>query len=556
MSKRTAENLVRHNRKSLAHQRLGRKEAPGGEEGKKELSLDALGELITKTVKAALPADLTALTPEKLKGFVTEAIADAKKVTDAEKKKLSTENIPGIVTAVAEAAKAFLAELDENDDDDDEEAKAAKAATEAAAKAASTGITADAIEGIVLKCLKGFKMPSRRAFEEADGEKNFFIEDGEREGNLTVCHKQLLNCVLGKPSEKDISSDLLKKAIGRGERELNGLTRRRYGNAGYKALTVAGSGTGAEWVPSDLSSELFRRLYMASPLAQYMMAREIVMPTDNYQYPLRTTRPKWFNRPNSTAPIEGSLGTGKFTLVAEKLMSHIKTEYELTEDSIIPVLPQILEDMGASGAEAWESSIINGDISGTHQDSDTNAVTGAPEKAFVGLRKMALAGDLKVSFATGGITKDNLKALKKKIGRYGQIASNLAYLVGVNAYNDMVNLDEVFTMDKFGNQATIQTGELFFYKGVQIMQCSGIREDLNADGVYDGITTTKGSVVLAYLPHFLTGRRRDFTVETFKDILLQQNWIVASFRKAFQAQETPSASTGITPLAIGYNYTS
>lgn len=53
---------------------------------------------------------------------------------------------------------------------------------------------------------------------------------------------------------------------------------------------------------------------------------------------------------------------------------------------------------------------------------------------------------------------------------------------------------------------------------------------------------------------FLTGRRREFTVELDRDITTQKNIMVASFRKGMIPMETPSAS--ITTVCCGYNYTS
>ncbi len=291
---------------SPARQRLGRKEAGGGDGGKKELTVADLNEQIAKSVKTALGEVITL---DQVKSAVAEAITAAETAAKAAKQKLTADNVEGIIADSIKRANTLIEEAAAAGDDDDKgegtaEEKAAKAAK--AALAATGGATLADIEAIVKKCLKGYKQPSRREFEgeggEGDDPHGYFIPDGERAGNLTVCHKQLLNCVLSKGIDEGIPSDLMKKATRRGETELDGLRRKRFGGfravSGFKALTVAGSGTGAEWVPSDLSSELYRRLYMASPLAQYMMAREIVMPTDNYQYPLRTTRPRWYGRGN------------------------------------------------------------------------------------------------------------------------------------------------------------------------------------------------------------------------------------------------------------------
>lgn len=544
--------------------RVGQKD--NSNKDKDEVKADQFKSLITDAVKAAIPEG-SGVTIEQVQKCIDDSLA----AHESAKKKLDKDGAQSLVTEIVTAVKALKpvekkTVTDDGSDEDKEgdtpEIKTAKKARrEAKQKAASDSegkVTLKAVQEIIDAAVKGIKFPSRKTHDTGeDDEGHFMIPEGDRVGNLPVASKQILNVCLGKGMNESIPESTLKRACQKGDRDLDRLRDVRYA-AGFKALTVGGANAGADWVPSDLSSTLYRRLYMESPLAQYMQSREIVMPTDNYTFPLLTTRPKFYGRANSTsiATQATNPGTGGFTLIAKKLMAQVELEYELEEDSIIPVIPQITTTLGEAAAEAWESCLINGDITATHQDSDINAIATAAEKSFVGLRKQAIAGSLVVDMSTGGVAKANLKAMRKKLGKYGKNPRNLVWLCGINGYNDMITMDEVFTLDKFGNKATVETGELFFYKGIQIMVCSGIREDLNASGVYDGSTTTKGSIMLAYLPHFLTGRRRDFTLEIDKDISAQTRWLVASFRKSFQAQEAPSLATGISPIVLGYNYNS
>ncbi len=585
-------------RKGAKSARFGRKSGTATPPEGEQLTKEGLKTMILEAVQKGVPNDL--LTEAKAKALITsildERIAEAdedKPITAKAAKAITTEAMKQVQAAAEEAkeiadrkekaaakkkkaAKAAGDDDEETGDDDDgeegdddelsdkeknaaiEAAKAAKKKAKAAKSTEEQALTVkgatELMEGMFNTMLEKMQLPGRKQHGGEDDDLHVYLEDGERSGNLSLHKKQLLNVCLRKEMNEGIRDSDLKVARAKGARDMDRLAATRYAG-GYKALTVAGVGSGNELVPSDLSSQLYRRIYLESPLAQYMLAREIQMPTDNYTFPLRTTRPKFYHRGNSVAAIESTPGTAEFTLSARKLMAKVSFEYELEEDSIVPVLPMILDDLGAAAAEAWESSIVNGDTTATHQDSDTNAITGAPEKAYVGLRKMALAGNLKVSFASGGIDQANTTVQRKMLKKYGRNPRDMVWLCGIQGYNDMLNLPEVFSLDKFGQRATVQTGELFFYKGVQIMLCSGIREDLNASGVYDGTTTTKGSFMLANLSHFITGRRRDFTMEMDKDISNQTKWLVASFRKAFSTIETPDLTGGITPISLGYNYT-
>ena len=116
----------------------------------------------------------------------------------------------------------------------------------------------------------------------------------------------------------------------------------------------------------------------------------------------------------------------------------------------------------------------------------------------------------------------------------------------------MEAIQNVATVDKFGAGATIVTGELTRFMGIPIIPSAFMREDLNASAVYDGSTTSKGSMLLLNKRGFLTGSRRQLTVETDRNIQTQTFMIVASFRKAFVPLETLSAT--ITPVSLGYNW--
>lgn len=372
-------------------------------------------------------------------------------------------------------------------------------------------------------------------------------------GNLPVHAKQLLNIMLMKPLNDGIGEDMVKQAVNLGDRmvqKYKSLARR-----GEKALTSTGTGTGDEFVPTDLSSELQRRLYLSSDLAALLAGREVDMPSQPYDYPLSTTRPTFYlEGTENTAATASNPGTGKITLNAKKLMGQIDFSYELEEDSIIPVLPFVQEQLGEAAADAYESAVINGDTTATHMDSDTELVAKAAERAFTGLRKLALAiSVLKLDLSTGGISEANLRAMKKAMKKYGVRVRDLVWICGAAGVNDVMGISNVSTLEKYGPRATILTGEIASFLGIPIIVSERCREDLNASGVYDGSTTTKGSILLARVDHFIPGRRRDFTVEAFRDVKSQQFNIVASFRRAFQPKETPSAT--IRSVVVGYNYT-
>ena len=392
-----------------------------------------------------------------------------------------------------------------------------------------------------------------------------------RGGNLTVGQKQLLNiCMLSAPQtaldasdgghgvkrptgmNDGITEDQLKRAQSNGQRSAKMVRDEvRYGQ---KVLTTGGSGTGLELVNTDLSSDLQTRLYLASTLAAQLVASEVQMPSNPFRFPLSTTRVTFYKGTEGTAADASTPGTSNITLDAEKLIGIAHYTYEADEDSIIAILPFLQQNMGDSAAAALEDAFINGDTTATHMDADTEAAGAAAHQTiFKGLRKYAIAGAIQSSFASGGISAANISALRKMMGKYGIKPSDLFILVGPSGYNDIISLEQTLTAEKAGpNAARILTGVAPSLYGMPIITSEVVRETLNASGVYDGNTITKGSLLIVHRPSWIVGVRRGFTVETDVDKSAQVNKVIASFRRAFMPMETPS--TSLPMVALGYNY--
>jgi hypothetical protein len=357
----------------------------------------------------------------------------------------------------------------------------------------------------------------------------------------------------GKSENDGIGESLLRDAEQRGQRAEKRLMHALRTKAGF---TTSDAGAGAEFMNESLSSVLLQRMYLESQLAAYFASREVPMPTNPFHYPLGTTLPSFYVTNEGADPTESTAGTGELTLNAKKLTGIVPYTYEADEDSIIAILPHTIAQLGEAAGLALEDAIINGDTAGTHQDTDYNAVTGHHAKLFDGMRKLTLAqAPLKISLATGGISTANIGVLRKALGRWGVNPKNLVIIAGVAGYNDLIMLPETLTAEKAGSQssARVLTGVAPNLLGMDIIPSPKMREDLNASGVFDNTTTTKGSIMLAYLPGWLQGVRRGFTLETDVDKKKQKRYVIASFRRDFKPVEGLNT---VRAAVLGYNYNS
>lgn len=414
----------------------------------------------------------------------------------------------------------------------------------------------ESIKGAMEAAFASIKLPSRMEHQGKgnDDPHDISLPISHRSGNLSVGAKQLLNVACRKSMNDGVADDLLLRANKNGAKALEVIRRQAQLGLSVKAI-ITSTTPGSNLIDVDLSSDIMQRLYLSSDLAAALMASELVMPTNPYKIPLSTTRPVFtIGGENSGPGADTAPGTGQVTLETKKLMAKVYYSYEQDEDQIVPILPWLQDQLARSGGEHFEGAVIGGDADGTHIDSDIQAA-GADNylKAFNGFRRAGLLNSAtKLDMSTGGISIANLAALRKLMKKWGVKPRDLLILVGPQVYNDLIALADTLRIDAVGqSQARLLTGEAPSIFGIPILVSEGMREDLNASGVYDGSTTTKKSIVMLHRPSWIVGVKRDFTIETDKNIEDQRNVIVASFRRDIKPQEATSAS--IPNTVVGYN---
>lgn len=368
-------------------------------------------------------------------------------------------------------------------------------------------------------------------------------------GNLPLHGKQLLNILQRKHMNEGIDADVLSKGEQLGESRLAG----RFSG---KALTSTGSNTGDELVPSDLSSELQRRLYLASNLVAFMAPREIDMPTTPYTFPVSTTRPTFYlEATENTAATATDPGTASCVLTAKKLMGEVDLSYELEADSIIPVLPWVQTLLAEAAADATEDALLNGDSTGTHMDTDTQLIAKAAARAWKGLRRLSIGvSGCQITFTSGGFVVANVGLMRAQMGKYGIDTIKVALVLGVKTYNLLMAWSDLLTMDKAGQYATLFNGaKIQTLWGMPVIVSARCREDVDNTGVNGASGNTYYVATMFHAPSFILGRRKEFMVETDRVITSQTTKVVASFRKAFSPVETPSATVPSVQTAYAFN---
>jgi len=319
-----------------------------------------------------------------------------------------------------------------------------------------------------------------------------------------------------------------------------------------KAMDTQTTAEGYEWIPTGFSRELIERVKLELKVAA--LFNRITMPTSTYVLPAQGADAVAYRTPeslvdSSTKITASTPRTRRVTFNAVKLASRIVFSEEMTEDSLIPVLPYIKERLVEALVVAEEQAVINGDVlPAPHQDNDVVNLMDA-RWAWNGLRWWARnCGTVEVDLGT--FNTQNLRAIRRAMGIYGADPAKLAWVTSICGYFALMSNTDVLTVDKYGPQATILKGELGKFDNVPIVVSEYVRSDLDANGLYSGPGNTRTILILVYRNGFMFGDRRKVTLKTKEDIEVDQTIGVATQRLDFQGLYACATET---PVGVGRN---
>jgi len=321
-----------------------------------------------------------------------------------------------------------------------------------------------------------------------------------------------------------------------------------------KAFGSTTPGAGDEWVPTALSTQYIEEYELERKVAQ--LFRQVNMPSNPYDLPVQAGTTKARIQAESGSLSGSNFGTSKIQFSATKLTEFYPLSEELNEDSAPDILGLARSEVVESEIRAVEAAILNGDTTGPHMDADI-AAGGADlsEKAWKGLRKLALensANGSLVDFLGAAPTITKYRAMRQAMGKFGVNARELCWLVSTKGYNQMLALDEVTTVEKFGPMATILQGALAALDGIPIVISEYMRDDLDATGVNILPGDALSSAMLVNHRRAFFGVRRPIRVKAVMNPTPPNDeWLVAAWwRGDFQAHAQSASEVSIV---LGHN---
>ncbi len=321
-----------------------------------------------------------------------------------------------------------------------------------------------------------------------------------------------------------------------------------------------GAGVGAELIPDQFLAELHMEYQV--PTVVRSLFSEVQMTSNTMLAPRinRGGRPYIKGTVTSDNPALYPVSTvqmGQAQITAKGLSTRYILDEELIEDSAVLLLPAMQRMIAKDMRDAVEDALINGDSAATHQDAiaswnirdrwGASGLGGSNDhrRLWTGLR--AAAYDKGTTQSINSLDKTLLLQLISQLGEYA--ASDKVLIVSPEAlYENLFGLDEVITIDKFGPQATILSGQLASVFGMPIVVSRFLSDDLATTGLYTGSGATTGMLCVSR-DSWNIFARRGISIQQEQDIKSGAYNMVATERLTFDSLD----ASDVKNVAFGFN---
>lgn len=322
-----------------------------------------------------------------------------------------------------------------------------------------------------------------------------------------------------------------------------------------KAMDSTTAGAGDEYVPTNLAPQLWDDMFLSSMIVP--LFTRFPMTSNPQDLPQGLGAVTWRKVGENIGTSQSNPTTAKMTLAATQLATQQAWSYTLEEDSAIAFAPAIRARLAQSGAEQMDAFMLNADdTSSSTGNINLDDATPPADSYYLqtggqdGIRHQWIVDNTAMNSAMSAtLTDAKILVAMGLMGKYAINPNKLVFITDIGTYfagflstATGAPGNNVITMEKFGSQALVLTGQLAAYRGVPIV-VSASQALTDTDGKSNVAATTKGTINIVNRDMWYSGFRRDLLIEADRDITKLQYILVSSFRQGVVAWGTRSSNT-------------
>lgn len=342
--------------------------------------------------------------------------------------------------------------------------------------------------------------------------------------------------------------------------------------AAHRAMDTAESGFGSQLIGAQYVGSVWAGARAESRVFGLIPSFEMTAPTaylpvlaDLPEF-LYVTESTTYNASNFTTTKTGS---NRVQVDAKKLIAHQMWSGELQEDSIIPFVAALQEQLARSVAYYSDSVVLNGDTTnagtGNINLDDADPADTKHYLAFDGIRHAPLVDNTgNGKNVAGAIDLAGLHSLKGLMldatyqydWGHPNNGQDLIFVADPQTADAIAALDPVLNARIYNGGKDLLNGQVAAILGHPVISSIAVSKT-EADGKVSttGSNNTKGQVVAFNRTGFVTGWRRRLKVEFERIPGADQHRLVASMRLGFGRFTPTGSASGIEAAAVAYNIT-
>ena len=337
-----------------------------------------------------------------------------------------------------------------------------------------------------------------------------------------------------------------------------------------RAMDTAESGYGSQLIGAQYVGELWEGARQQAVVMPLINEFEMTAPTA--YLPVAAAIPEMYYVSENTANNSSNYGTVKtgsnrVTVSAVKFVIHQMWSGEMSEDSIIPFVPFLRSQVMNSLAYYGDSLLINGDTTNAGTGNinlyDADPTDTKHYLALDGLRHVCFVDNTNNQSSSAAAAPSwskiygirSLMVDRTYFMDWGHPANpaDLVYVVNPELADKMVQeLDELITVDKYGPQATVLTGQVTKIGQNPVVSTIAMPRTETTGFVINSPGTTYGTALAFNRNGFVLGWRRRVKMETERLPATDQDRIVYSLRLGFGRFSPTGAASGIESVAANF----
>ncbi len=320
------------------------------------------------------------------------------------------------------------------------------------------------------------------------------------------------------------------------------------------AMDSTSAGSGDELVDTQEARALWDDVNLETAIAPLFAT--VQMPSNPFQIPLQLGDVNWYPGTENTAVTGSAPATARQTMTAHELVAEVPWSYDLDEDAVIAMMDELRRSLLRNAHEVIDDVILNGDTTlqnninadGANITANT-AGSGHFLVGFDGLLHLPLVDNSAMgNNHNAAVSADMFNEIRGKLGKYGVRPSDLAYITDVNTFIKALSVDSFRTLDKFGPNATILTGQLGAVEGIPVIVSEQMRLADSDGKVTSGENAnTKGRLLIVNRSQWRVGFKRELTIETVRDAQKRQNIMVDSMVVAAKCRMRTYSTSARSP---------